>query len=97
MQVIDKTNKSKEWDYGTVLKCWDDYDGPKKYFLYKIGRPHSTDLGANYELDTLYNPRANEILWSSYFYANVMDIKEELEDGFDHVVPVKATITIEDL
>lgn len=28
---------------------------------------------------------------------NVIDIKEELEDGFYHVVPVKATITIEDL
>lgn len=95
MKVIDKTNKSKEWDYGTVLKCWDD--DPKKYFLYKIGKPHSTDPGDSYELDTLYNPGANERLWSSFFYDNVMDIKEELEDGFDHVVPVKATITIEDL
>lgn len=95
MKVIDKTNKSKEWDYGTVLKCWDD--DPKEYFLYKIGKPHSRDAGANYELDTLYNHEANEGLWSPFFYDNVIDIKKELEDSFEHVVPVKATITIEDL
>lgn len=95
MKVIDKTNKSKEWDYGTVLKCWGD--DPKKYFLYKIGKPHSTDFCCSYELDTLYSPGANEALWSSFFYDNVIDIKKELETGFYHVVPVKVTITIEDL
>lgn len=77
MQVIDKTNKSKEWDYGTVLKCWDD--DPKKYFLYKIGKSHNIDFGGSYEVDTLYNHEENEGLWSSLFYDNVIEIKTGLE------------------
>lgn len=50
-----------------------------------------------YEVDTLHDPEDNDMIWSTFFYDDVRDIKEELEDGFKHVVPVKATIVVEDL
>lgn len=95
MKVIDKTNKFQNWDYGTVLKCWDD--DPKKYYLYRISSPHSFADDNNFELDTLHDPEGNDMLWTQNFYGNIIDIKEELQNGYKHVVPVKATIIIEDL
>lgn len=95
MKAIDKTGMPARWTYGTVLKCWDD--DPQKYYLYRISDSHSLDDDDKYEVDTLHDPEDNDMIWSTFFYDDVRDIKEELENAYTHVVPVKASIVIEDL
>lgn len=58
MKIIDKTNgNSKEWGYGTVLKCWGS--NPKMFSLFKISRAEASDKDS-YRLDILRDQSANE-------------------------------------
>ena len=94
MKIIDKTtdNNSKEWGYGTVLKCWDS--NPKMFSLFKISRAEDSDRDS-YRLDILWDQSQNEgMVWSST-YPDTSCLKDDLKNFFEHVVRVKATITIE--
>lgn len=94
MKIIDKTSSVKnEWDYGTILKCWDN--DPKKFSLLKISRDSADE--DSYRLDILHDKSENEdIVWGSS-YPDVSSLKDDLSEYFYHVMRVKATITIEDL
>lgn len=93
MKIIDKTNKSQKWDYGTVLKCWDS--NPKQFSLFKISRAEAGE--DRYRLDILWDQSQNEdMVWSST-YSDTSCLKDNLERFFEHVIRVKATIIIEDL
>lgn len=94
MKIIDKTagNSSKEWGYGTVLKCWDS--NPKKFSLFKISRAEDSDRD-NYRLDILCDQNAYEDMVWGKKYSDVFSLKDDLIECFDHVMRVKATITIE--
>lgn len=96
MKIIDKTtgNSSKEWGYGTVLKCWDS--NPKKFSLFKISRAEDSDRD-NYRLDILCDQNAYEDMVWGKKYSDVFSLKDDLIECFNHVMRVKATITIEDL
>lgn len=92
MKIIDKTSSVKnEWDYGTILKCWDN--DPKKFSLLKISRDRAGE--DSYRLDILRDQSENEdMVWGSS-YPDVSCLKEDLDNFFEHVMRVKATITIE--
>lgn len=95
MKIIDKTNgNSKEWGYGTVLKCWGS--NPKKFSLFKISRAESSNRDS-YRLDILRDQSANEDMVWSVKYSDISSLKDDLSTYFDHVMRVKATIIIEDL
>lgn len=96
MKIIDKTtgNSSKEWGYGTVLKCWDS--NPKKFSLLKISRAEASNRD-NYRLDILRDQSTNEDMVWGKKYSDIFSLKDDLSEYFDHVMRVKATITIEDL
>lgn len=93
MKIIDKTSSVKnEWDYGTVLKCWDN--DPKKFSLLKISRAEDSDRD-NYRLDILRDQSTNEdMIWGKK-YSDIFSLKDDLSECFYHVMRVKATITIE--
>lgn len=94
MKAIDKTSgSSKEWDYGTILKCWND--SPNKFDLYRIAKSH---LGSEkYELDILHDcDDAEDSVWHKT-YKTIDELKRKIGRNYTHVVHVKATITIEDL
>lgn len=95
MRTIDKTSSSKnnKWDYGTILKCWND--DPNTYGLYRIASSH--DLSKEYELDILHSLNDNEgEVWFDY-YQSIEDLEKDVLRTCKHVLPVKATIIIEDL
>ena len=93
MKIIDKTNSnSKEWGYGTVLKCWGS--NPKKLSLFKISRAESSNRDS-YRLDILRDQSAKEDMVWSVKYSDISSLKDDLSKYFDHVMRVKATITIE--
>lgn len=93
MKIIDKTNgNSKEWGYGTVLKCWGS--NPKKFSLFKISRAESSNRDS-YRLDILRDESANEDMVWSVKYSDISSLKDDLSKYFDHVMRVKATIIIE--
>lgn len=94
MKIIDKTTNgnSKEWGYGTVLKCWDS--NPKKFSLFKISRAEDSDRD-NYRLDILCDQNAYEDMVWGKKYSDVFSLKDDLIECFGHVMRVKATITIE--
>lgn len=96
MKIIDKTtgNSSKEWGYGTVLKCWNS--NPKKFSLLKISRAEASNRD-NYRLDILRDQSTNEDMVWGKKYSDIFSLKDDLSEYFDHVMRVKATITIEDL
>lgn len=96
MKIIDKTtgNSSKEWGYGTVLKCWDS--NPKMFSLFKISRAEASDRDS-YRLDILRDQSTNEDMVWDKKYSDIFSLKDDLSEYFDHVMRVKATITIEDL
>lgn len=93
MKIIDKTNdNSKEWGYGTVLKCWDS--DPKMFSLFKISRAEASDRDS-YRLDILRDQSAQEdMIWDEK-YSDIVSLKDDLSKYFDHVMRVKATIIIE--
>ena len=92
MKIIDKTSSVKnKWDYGTILKCWDN--DPKKFTLLKISRDRADEN--SYMLDILRNQDGNENMFWGSSYPDVSCLKEDLSDYFHHVMRVKATITIE--
>ena len=93
MKIIDKTNgNSKEWGYGTVLKCWNR--NPKMFSLLKISRAEASDRDS-YRLDILRDQSANEdMIWDKK-YSDISSLKDDLSKYFDHVIRVKATIIIE--
>ena len=94
MKIIDKTSSVKnEWDYGTVLKCWNS--DPKKFSLFKISRDRAGE--DDYRLDILGDQSGNEDTAWSQCYSDIPYLKEDLGKFFEHVIRVKATITIEDL
>ena len=96
MKIIDKTNKSKEWDYGTVLKCWNT--NPDHFDLYRIAAAHSWKNDDKYELDLLHDRNnVEDTIWNQDCEKSVDAIQKELKGSYDHIVPVKATIIIEDL
>lgn len=93
MKTIDKTNTTQGWDFGTILKCWDD--SPNLYELYRVATAQG-GIG-KYELDILHDGENNErASWGSY-YDNIDELKHALLKNYKRVLPVKATITIEDL
>lgn len=93
MKIIDKTNgNSKEWGYGTVLKCWDI--NPKMFSLFKISRAEASDKDS-YRLDILRYQSANEDMVWDKKYSDIFSLKDDLSTCFDHVMRVKATIIIE--
>lgn len=93
MKTIDKTNESEEWDYGTVLKCWND--SPDLYDLYRVATAQGEFEKC--ELDILHDEENNERAgWGSY-YDNIDELKQDLLKNYKCVLPVKATITIENL
>lgn len=75
MKIIDKTSSVKnEWDYGTVLKCWDN--DPKKFSLLKISRDRAGE--GSYRLDILRDQSENEdMVWVSS-YPDVSCLKKAL-------------------
>ena len=76
MKIIDKTNdNSKEWGYGTVLKCWGR--NPKMFSLLKISRAEASDRDS-YRLDILRDESANEdMIWSAK-YSDISSLKDDL-------------------
>ena len=95
MKIIDKTNgNSKEWGYGTVLKCWNS--DPKTFSLLKVSRAEASDRDS-YRLDILRDPSVKEDMVWEKKYSDIFSLKDDLSKYFDHVMRVKATITIEDL
>ena len=94
MKIIDKTNgnSKEEWGYGTVLKCWGS--NPKKFSLFKISRAEASDRDS-YRLDILRDQSANEDMVWGKKYSDIFSLKDDLSTYFDHVMRVKATITIE--
>lgn len=95
MKIIDKTNgNSKEWGYGTVLKCWGS--NPKKFSLFKISRAEASDRDS-YRLDVLRDQSANEDMVWDKKYSDIFSLKDDLRKYFHHVMRVKVTIIIEDL
>lgn len=94
MKIIDKTtgDSSKEWGYGTVLKCWGS--NPKKFSLLKISRAEVSNRD-NYRLDILRDQSTNEDMVWGKKYSDIFSLKDDLSEYFDHVMRVKATITIE--
>lgn len=93
MKIIDKTNgNSKEWGYGTVLKCWDS--DPKMFSLLKVSRAEASDRDS-YRLDILrYQSTKEDMVWDKK-YSDIFSLKDDLSKYFDHVMRVKATIIIE--
>ena len=95
MKIIDKTNgNSKEWGYGTVLKCWNS--DPKTFSLLKVSRAEASDRDS-YRLDILRDQSVKEDMVWDKKYSDIFSLKDDLSKYFDHVMRVKATITIEDL
>ena len=95
MKIIDKTNgNSKEWGYGTVLKCWNS--DPKTFSLLKVSRAEASDRDS-YRLDILRDQSVKEDMVWDKKYSDIFSLKDDLSTYFDHVMRVKATITIEDL
>lgn len=95
MKIIDKTNgNSKEWGYGTVLKCWDS--DPKMFSLLKVSRAEDSDRDS-YRLDILRDQNAKEDMVWDEKYSDIFSLKDDLSKCFDHVMRVKATIIIENL
>lgn len=96
MKIIDKTtgNSSKEWGYGTVLKCWDS--NPKMFSLLKISRAEASDKDS-YRLDILRDESTNEDMVWDKKYSDIFSLKDDLSTCFDHVMRVKVTIIIESL
>ena len=93
MKIIDKTNgNSKEWGYGTVLKCWGR--NPKMFSLLKISRAEASDRDS-YRLDVLRDQSTNEDMVWDKKYSDISSLKDDLSKCFDHVMRVKATIIIE--
>lgn len=94
MKTIDKTNNSKEWDYGTILKCWNV--DRSSYDLYRIANSHYRNEN-KYVLDVLHDHQGLEYTQSCGTYDSIVELKERVHAKYDHVVPVKATIIVEDL
>ena len=95
MKTIDKTS-SKDWNYGTVLKCWDVDEN--RFQLLKISPAHSNETLDRYEVDTLHDINDKEnTLWSKDFYSSIRDLQADIHYCYKHVMPVKATVVIEDL
>ena len=93
MKIIDKTNgNSKEWGYGTVLKCWNS--DPKMFSLLKVSRAEASDRDS-YRLDILRDPSVKEDMVWDKKYSDIFSLKDDLSKYFDHVMRVKATIIIE--
>ena len=93
MKIIDKTNgNSKEWGYGTVLKCWGR--NPKMFSLLKISRAEASDKDS-YRLDILRDQSTKEDMVWDKKYSDIFSLKDDLGTYFDHVMRVKATIIIE--
>lgn len=94
MKIIDKTNgnSKEEWGYGTVLKCWDS--DPKMFSLFKISRAEASGRDS-YRLDILRDQSAEEDMVWDKKYSDISSLKDDLSKYFDHVMRVKATITIE--
>lgn len=93
MKIIDKTNgNSKEWGYGTVLKCWNS--DPKMFSLLKVSRAEASDRDS-YRLDILRDPSVKEDMVWEKKYSDIFSLKDDLSKYFDHVMRVKATIIIE--
>ena len=94
MKIIDKTTNgnTKEWGYGTVLKCWDG--NPKRFSLFKISRAEDSDRD-NYRLDILHDQNGYEDMVWGKKYSDIFSLKDDLSKCFGHVMRVKATITIE--
>ena len=92
MKIIDKTNgNSKEWGYGTVLKCWNS--DPKTFSLLKVSRAEASDRDS-YRLDILRDQSVKEDrIWDKK-YSDIFSLKDDLSKYFDHVMRVKATIII---
>jgi hypothetical protein len=92
MKIIDKTNgNSKEWGYGTVLKCWDS--DPKMFNLFKISRAEASDRDS-YRLDILHDQSTNEDMVWGKKYSDISSLKHDLSEYFHHVMRVKVTIII---
>ena len=96
MKIIDKTNgnSKEEWGYGTVLKCWNS--DPKTFSLLKVSRAEASDRDS-YRLDILRDQSVKEDMVWDKKYSDIFSLKDDLSKYFDHVMRVKATITIEDL
>ena len=93
MKIIDKTNgNSKEWGYGTVLKCWNS--DPKTFSLLKVSRAEAADRDS-YRLDILRDQSVKEDMVWDKKYSDIFSLKDDLSKYFDHVMRVKATIIIE--
>ena len=93
MKIIDKTNgNSKEWGYGTVLKCWNS--DPKMFSLLKVSRAEASDRDS-YRLDILRDQSVKEDMVWDKKYSDIFSLKDDLSKYFDHVMRVKATIIIE--
>ena len=93
MKIIDKTNgNSKEWGYGTVLKCWNS--DPKTFSLLKVSRAEASDRDS-YRLDILRDQSVKEDRVWDKKYSDIFSLKDDLSKYFDHVMRVKATIIIE--
>lgn len=96
MKIIDKTNESKEWGYGTVLKCWNT--NPDHFDLYRIVATHSLKDDDKYELDLLHDRNnVEDTILNQDCEKSVDAIQKKLKGSYDHIVPVNATIIIEDL
>ena len=93
MKIIDKTNgNSKEWGYGTVLKCWNS--DPKTFSLLKVSRAEASDRDS-YRLDILRDQSVKEDMVWDKKYSDIFSLKDDLSKYFDHVMRVKETIIIE--
>ena len=93
MKIIDKTNgNSKQWGYGTVLKCWNS--DPKTFSLLKVSRAEASDRDS-YRLDILRDQSVKEDRVWDKKYSDIFSLKDDLSKYFDHVMRVKATIIIE--
>ena len=93
MKIIDKTTNgnTKEWGYGTVLKCWGS--NPKIFSLFKISRAEASDKDS-YRLDILHDQSANEDMVWDKKYSDIFSLKDDLSTYFDHVMRVKVTIVL---
>lgn len=99
MKVIDKTGKHNKnnWDYGTILKCWFD-NSPGSFDIVRIGNADGRNPCNSFHIEILHD-RDNDDAMTFYHstFNNISELRENLKSQYDHVIPVKATITIEDL
>ena len=97
MKVIDKRTKntSEHYDFGDVLKCWDD--DPDDYTLYRISNYHKYTMASDsYIAAVMHNYDDNEAgVWPSSF-DKAESLIESLKEYYKHVEKVNTYIVITD-